>query len=106
MDNITILNPDNSNAWIIYTKSNCSFCYKVKELLENEPIITIVNCDELLKNIGKKDKFLTLIKDIVGCEWRTFPMVFLNNKFIGGYTETKKIFDDKLNCELIVNDDF
>lgn len=106
MDKIITLNDVDTDTWTIYTKSNCVFCHKVKELLEKEHIITIVNCDEWLKNIKKKEQFLTLIKDIVGYEWKTFPMVFSNNKFIGGYTETKKFFDAKLNCELIIQEDF
>lgn len=46
------------------------------------------------------------MKDIIGYEYRTFPMVFLNGKFIGGYIETKNFFDAKLNCELIIQEDF
>jgi len=45
MINQNILNHTDVNTWIVYTKSNCLFCYKVKKLLENEPIITIINCD-------------------------------------------------------------
>jgi glutaredoxin len=106
MINLNILNDTDVNTWIVYSKSNCVFCHKVKELLENEPIITIINCDNWLKHKEKKEIFLDSMKDIIGYEYRTFPMVFLNGKFIGGYTETKNFFDIKLNCELIIQEDF
>lgn len=106
MINPNILNDNDVNTWIVYTKSNCVFCNKVKELLEKEEIITIINCDNWLKHKEKKEIFLDLIKDIIGYEYRTFPMVFLNGKFIGGYIETKKYFEAKLNCELIIQEDF
>lgn len=106
MINPNILNDNDVNTWIVYTKSNCVFCHKVKELLEKEEIITIINCDNWLKYKEKKEIFLDSMKDIIGYEYRTFPMVFLNGKFIGGYTETKKFFDAKLNCELIIQEDF
>lgn len=101
-----LLNNDDNDSWIIYTKSNCGYCSKVKELLEKEPIITIINCDNWLNDKEKKEKFLNLIKVFVGCEWRTFPIVFLNDKFIGGYAETEKFFNNKNNEKLIINDDF
>lgn len=106
MINPNILNDTDVNTWIVYTKSNCVFCLKVKELLENEPIITIINCDNWLKHKEKKEIFLDSIKDIIGYEYKTFPMVFLNKKFIGGYIETKNFFDTKSNYELIIEEDF
>jgi len=94
------------NTWIIYTKSNCVYCYKVKELLKNEQIITNINCDKWLENKIKKEIFIGAMENIIGNEWKTFPMVFLNSKFIGGYMETKKYLDAKLNFELVIQDDF
>jgi len=104
--NPNILNDSTIDSWLVYTKTNCVFCHKVKELLEKEEIITIINCDNWLKHKENKEIFLDSIKNIIGYEYRTFPMVFLNNKFIGGYTETKNFFDTKLNNELVIQNDF
>lgn len=103
MDSSNIFNCVNS--WIIYTKSNCIYCQKVKELLEKEEKITIINCDNLLKSNERKETFFNSIKNNIGCIYRTFPIVFLNNNFIGGYTETLRLFDNK-NKEFVINEDF
>jgi glutaredoxin len=94
-----------TNTWIIYTKSNCIYCYKVKELLKDEQIISIVNCDKWLQNNIKKEIFIKEMKNIIGHELKTFPMVFLNGQFIGGYVETKKYFDSN-NNNIQINEDF
>jgi glutaredoxin len=53
---------------------------------ENIDFIT-VDCDQYLLN--KKAEFLDFIKQIIGREWPTFPMVFDNNgQFIGGFKDT------------------
>ena len=36
----------------------------------------------------------------VGKEYKIFPMVFDNNKFIGGYTETVKYIDQILDFDI------
>ena len=41
----------NNKGWTIYSKSNCLYCMKVKELLENQKEIRIINCDDLINTI-------------------------------------------------------
>lgn len=96
----------NINNWLIYTKSNCDYCTKVKDLLQSEQIIKIINCDNWLKNTEDKNEFLKLIRNVIGYEYKTFPIVFLNDKFIGGYNETKNYFQTTNNNNLILSDDF
>lgn len=105
MFDIDLLNLTNNDKWIIYTKSNCVYCDKVKKILEKEEIVSIINCDNMLKNQEKKEMFLNSIKEIVGFEWKTFPIVFLNNKFIGGYNDVEKYINQN-NKELIIDEDF
>lgn len=78
-------------GYTIYTKKNCSYCEKVKILLNNEDIL-IIPCDEYLEK--DKEEFLLYIEEIAGIPYKTFPMVFLDGKFIGGFTETKKHYID------------
>ena len=81
-----------SKGFTIYTKTNCSFCTKVKTLLEAEtPKPVIVLCDDFLTE--DRDAFLAFIKKNAGVEYKTFPMVFYNRRFVGGFTETKKYID-------------
>jgi glutaredoxin len=79
----------------IYTKSNCPWCVKVKELFQHtvpEPVY--INCDSYLD--GYRDDFLAFIRSHTIREHRTFPMVFWKGTFIGGYTETKEYMDTQL----------
>ena len=72
------------DGYFIYTKSNCKYCKNVKKLVPNA---RIVNSDDYLKE--NRDNFLEFVDKLSGKKPRTFPMVFLNKRFIGGYTETK-----------------
>lgn len=85
------------SGFTVYGKTGCSYCTKVKELLTeyNEPFV-YVNCDEYLEE--KRDAFLQFIKILAGKEYKTFPMVFSSQQFVGGYTDTMKLMlakDDK-----------
>jgi glutaredoxin len=117
------------NQWTIYTKSNCKYCTMVKELLNDNLLCPImINCDEWIGDNTNKKIFLNKIKNIIGQEYKTFPMVFKNKTFIGGFTDTykfitlHKIIDPNIdltnntnscdnmnftdNSNLIIKDDF
>ena len=72
------------NGYSIYTKSNCKYCRNVKKLIPNAHVIS---ADEYLAE--NRDNFLAFVDDLTGKTPRTFPMVFLNNRYIGGFMETK-----------------
>jgi len=77
------------NKFTIYTKSGCKFCTEVKKLLKlNKLDYTIVDCDDYI--IDNKQQFLDFIKNISGQIVKTFPIVFFNGQFVGGYIETDK----------------
>ena len=79
----------NCNSFTIYSKSNCCYCEKVKELLNNHKIQFVeVNCDKYLSD--SKLIFLTFIKSMANKNFNTFPMVFDKGVFIGGFIETNK----------------
>uniref|UniRef100_A0A6C0DCG9 Glutaredoxin domain-containing protein n=1 Tax=viral metagenome TaxID=1070528 RepID=A0A6C0DCG9_9ZZZZ len=79
-------------GYTIYSKSRCPFCTKAKVLLEEEPY-TIIDCDMYLVDDTTKQQFLLFIENIIGKEYRTFPMIFKDGEFIGGFTETKVYYD-------------
>lgn len=74
----------------VYTKKGCPYCIKVKDLLENEKV-KFVECDPYISK--NKENFLDFIESQAGGVYRTFPMVFFDGKFIGGYNETKTNYD-------------
>jgi len=76
----------------IYSKSGCINCRKVKDLLKNNSIeYEIVDCDDYL--LEDKENFLLFIQSYSVSNWKSFPMVFHDGKFIGGYDETVKYLD-------------
>jgi len=91
--------------YTIYTKSGCPNCINVKKLLETEtenkkPLI--VDCDEWL--IEDKPAFLEFIREKAGQECKTFPIVFHNGAYVGGFEETK-VYKEK-QCAFSLESDF
>jgi glutaredoxin len=87
-----------ADNYTIYTKSGCPNCTKVKKLLETgnkKPLI--VDCDEWL--IEDKPAFLEFIREKAGKECKTFPMIFHNGIFLGGFDETVR-FKEKQDAFL------
>ena len=86
----------NPNGYMVYTKTNCPYCTRVKDLLLGNVVdaeITIINCDKYLMESKVKERFLEFIKSVNGgIDHRTFPMVFYDGKFIGGFMETEKFY--------------
>jgi glutaredoxin len=79
-------------GFTIYSKSGCPNCTNVKKLLqENKMEYLLIDCDEYL--IEERDKFLEFIVDISKKEVKTFPMIFFDDKFVGGFKETKEYID-------------
>jgi glutaredoxin len=75
-------------GFTIYSKSGCINCNKVKNLIKrNNFLFTVIECDEYV--LKEKEKFLLFIRDRANIEVKTFPMVFYENKFIGGFFETE-----------------
>ncbi len=78
----------------IYTKVPCSYCAAAKRLLDQKGVpyaeVELTdNFDEILR-----------LKNQTGM--RTFPMIFIGDELIGGYTEMKDLeasgeLDRKLN---------
>jgi len=64
---------------VLFTKTNCAFCDNAKSLLK-------------MNNINYTEKHLDVdftreeIKETYPTQ-KTFPVVFINEEFIGGYTE-------------------
>ncbi len=84
------------DGYTIYSKSNCPYCVKIKDFLEREKCkMTIIDCDEYLKQ--NREEFLSEMKKNTVIEWKTFPFVFLDGNFIGGYQDTinKMVLDEE-----------
>ena len=86
------------NGFTVYSKSGCINCTKVKKLLtENKSFFVVIDCDEYI--IEDKDNFLLFIKERANKEYKTFPMVFNNGVFVGGFNETQEYFNKLLQFD-------
>ena len=91
-----------SDSYTIYSKSGCLYCTQAVVLLKNEQVSPLyVDCDEFL--LENKEEFLKLMKSLIGYEYRTFPMIFKNGHFIGGYTKSKEFYEQS---KIVARGDF
>lgn len=83
------------NGFTIYSKSGCHNCTLAKKLIrENHFFLTEVNCDEYI--LEDKEAFLNFIEVKAEKSYKTFPMVFYEEKFIGGFTHTTEFINKLL----------
>ena len=78
---------------VIYTKDPCPYCVRAINFF-NEKHISYEEID-LTDNFEAMDK----IKNETG--WRTMPIIMINDKLVGGYTDLKALDDEgKLDAML------
>ena len=76
-----------TDGFTVYSKSGCHNCVSVKKLLKDKNFLfKEIQCDEYL--IEEKENFLLFIEKKIGKSYKTFPMVFYNGNFIGGFNDT------------------
>jgi hypothetical protein len=75
-------------GYTIYSKSGCINCTRIKHFFKQKDIFFLeVQCDELL--LKDKEQFLLIISEMANKKCTTFPMIFYNGEFVGGYNEVK-----------------
>lgn len=98
------------DTWTIYTKKNCIYCDKIKKLLDfdadNSTNIVVVDCSSQLLDTESRNTFLNHVKELAGYEYKTFPMVWYGDKFIGGYTDSVEFYNNLNKKPIIIDDDF
>ena len=72
---------------IIYTKDNCPFCVRAKQLL------SIKKTDYTEVNIGKditREDFISLFPEV-----KTVPLIIIDEVKVVGYEQLREYFDSK-----------
>lgn len=77
-------------GYTVYAKTGCQYCTQVKSLLKTVEFF-IIDCDPYL--VANREPFLEWMRNLAGKEVKTFPMVFHNGKFLGGFRETQEYYD-------------
>jgi len=75
---------------VIYSKNNCQFCTKAKQLVKTL-------CLEYVEKSLEKDfdsNPIKLVEDI-GKQVRTMPQIKIDDKLVGGYNQLIEYFADK-----------
>ena len=74
-----------SGLWTIYTIDGCDYCVLVKNILKQSH-----KKSKIIKVTDSNEKRIYSKLDGKTNKYRYFPMIFYNNRFIGGYQEFMK----------------
>lgn len=79
----------------VLTKSNCINCVKLKGyLFDNDIEYKPINCDEYYKDEESTKQLRHYLITLTGKTNNSYPMVFLNGVYLGGYHNLLDFFDD------------
>ena len=94
-------------GYTIYTKTKCKYCDNVKLLLREESPVLVL-CDPFLEDEDTRTTFLEFMDKYTNDPThRTFPFVFFNGIFVGGYDKTVEYHArTQLVSGVFANDDF
>ena len=71
----------------VYTMNNCAYCDAAKALLTSLTLsykeINITNDDQARRDL------------VLRTGHRTMPQIFIDDQFVGGYTELKEVLSNK-----------
>ena len=85
----------------VFTKPNCQFCVRAKELLDklNIPYETYHLGENLEGGDGNYTVTIDQMFEMIGKQVRSMPQIMNNEKHIGGYTDLREYFinEGKLN---------
>ena len=88
-----------SSGFTILTKENCKWCTRVKELVPNAQFIL---CNVPQAPSKERAEFLRAVDELSGTTPRTFPMVFYNKTFVGGFQETKHFLEREVMLDAVI----
>ena len=71
----------------IYGRDDCVFCKKAYELCKSERYI--------YRSLPISDDVLEKIEYLMGFKPRTVPQIFVNEQYLGGYTDLKVWHNDR-----------
>lgn len=79
-----------ANGYTVYSKRDCVWCERVKELIYREApgvTVNVVACDDALA--ANREEFIKHMQERTELQTIKFPLVFHQGAFIGGYTDTR-----------------
>ena len=89
-----------SNKYVVYGGKGCKWCCKAEFLLEDNELK--YDYYDVEKKFGSKKAFFDEFSSRTNNK-RTIPVVFVNGKFLGGYTQLEQFV---INNETLIAEDF
>lgn len=71
---------------IVYSKNPCPYCVAARNFLEDRGISF-----ESVDLTGQMDEMMKIKRET---GWSTFPIIMINGKLIGGYTDLRQLDED------------
>jgi glutaredoxin len=71
----------------VYSKDNCPFCVRAKRLLEQKGIAYME-----VSAVDHREQLIETVTKATGSPPKTVPQIWLNDQYIGGYTELDAYF--------------
>lgn len=85
-------------VYLVYSIDDCIYCDMTKDLLKNDDKV-IINATKIVADKNERNKFISTINRQVGYNLIEdkiyFPIVFLDDVYIGGYDKLTKHFEMK-----------
>mgnify|MGYP001337229343 CR=1 FL=1 len=84
----------------IYSKSECKYCKYAKKLLDSYNLpFQEINLDD---DVKRRDFFIKLNRDKNTKDINTVPQIFINNEYVGGFSELYKYFLPTFNYKKLM----
>lgn len=79
---------------IMYTKASCGYCQRAKRLLDDERVVYVEKDLDAMNRTQPQQSYEQYVNGLVCLTKQTsVPQVFICGKFIGGFTELKRLKD-------------
>jgi len=87
-------------GFTVYGANYCEYCQKAKSwCYENNVTFLYVNIYDFI-NENEKDKLFSYFGDIIS-NHKTIPIIFCDDKFIGGWTDMSNFVKEKRKLEIL-----
>jgi glutaredoxin len=72
-------------SFLLYTKKGCGYSQNAVELLQKHQI----EFEQIFVDPIEKNELFTKLRPLIG-QYNTFPLIFVNDSFLGGFTELEQ----------------
>lgn len=86
----------------VFGKENCPYCVRAKELLQSK--LAEVSYFDVMQDSEAFGRMNSVVQKATGSPAKTVPQIFVDDRYIGGYTELVAHFESER--EVVNSGDF